>query len=208
MPIVTADGITTPDFSEPYDYVSQMATMATTIQSALEKRGNSYRGTATQREAFRTTAPEGTLWSDTNGDKALYIKRGASWARIWPETDTGWVSSNFLASQSGWRTHPDAPGVSRIRRVGDWVFISWVVQRTGNAVSVPSSGNISNLTAAILKPEWRPSTWQPVGTGETGPVTGWVISSSGHIRLNAVGGTANIGKNSGLSLRGWYRMNF
>ena len=85
MATTSPDNIWTPNSSEDYDYVIDAAATATSVQNALTKRANSYTGTTAQRDACTSTAPEGTLWSDTNGDKVLWIKQGASWQRVWPE---------------------------------------------------------------------------------------------------------------------------
>lgn len=96
----TKDGIWSPNVDDNFRPSSDLATMASTVQSALEKRANSYTGTTSQRTAFTTDAPEGTLWSDTNGEKILWIKQGTGWQRIWPIPDTGWVDlpASVLAS--------------------------------------------------------------------------------------------------------------
>ena len=85
MATTSPDNIWTPNSSEDYDYVIDAAATATSVQNALTKRANSYTGTTTQRDAFTSAAPEGSLWSDTNGDKILWIKQGASWQRVWPQ---------------------------------------------------------------------------------------------------------------------------
>lgn len=205
MAYVTSDGIASPDYNSPGDIVPGLATMADSIQSALEKRGNSYRGTIAQREAFRVEAPEGSLWADTNGPKVLWQKRGSNWVRIHPEWDSGWIT-DFVRAQAGWKTNTTAS--SRARRIGDWVNINWTFTRTGGAISVPASGDITNVTVGLLNIAWRPAFWQAVHSGESGRLAAFSLSPNGHIRLNAVGGTANIGTNSNFSIRGWYRRNF
>lgn len=84
MATTSPDNIWTPNSSEDYDYVIDAATTATSVQNALTKRANSYTGTTAQRTAFTSSAPEGTTWADTNGEKILWIKQGAVWLRVWP----------------------------------------------------------------------------------------------------------------------------
>ena len=84
MATTSPDNIWTPDSSEDYDYVIDAGATATSVQNALTRRANSYTGTTTERTAFTAAAPEGSLWSDTNGDKILWIKQGSSWSRIHP----------------------------------------------------------------------------------------------------------------------------
>ena len=91
MATTSPDNIWTPDSGDNYDYVIDSAATAASIQNALTSRANSYIGTTSQREAFTATAPEGTLWSDTNGEKILWIKQGASWQRVWSGPERGRV---------------------------------------------------------------------------------------------------------------------
>lgn len=80
----TNNGIWTPDQVDSYNLVGDLATMASTVDGALEERANAYRGTTAQRTAFTDTAPEGTIWVDTNGEKIVWVKQGNSWQQIWP----------------------------------------------------------------------------------------------------------------------------
>lgn len=205
MAIQTEDGITTPGVNDSYDYSSQLAFMAETIQLALEKRANTRIGTASERTVFRPLAKEGTIWVDTSGEKAVWVKQGNAWKKLWPEEDSGWVTS-FLRAQSGWKTYTGT--ANRVRRIGDWVSIAYRFTRNGAAISVPATGDIPNQTVAILNPEWRPKSWQTLDSGESGRVASFSVGSNGHLRLNAVGGTANIANGNGFSIRGWYRLNF
>lgn len=79
----TEDGIWTPDQIDDYNLVADLATMSSTVQGALEKRANTYTGTSVQRNNFTSSAPEGTIWVDTNGSKEVWVKQGNSWQRIW-----------------------------------------------------------------------------------------------------------------------------
>lgn len=88
MATTSPDNIWTPNSSEDYDYVIDAAATATSVQNALTRRANSYVGTTAERAAFTASAPEGTLWSDTNGDKILWIKKGASWQGVWSGANT------------------------------------------------------------------------------------------------------------------------
>lgn len=85
----TSDGIWTPDQSDPFDLASALATTAATVQSALDTRANAYRGTSAARTSFTSQAPEGTIWVDTTGNKAVWAKQGASWTQIYPVSKGG-----------------------------------------------------------------------------------------------------------------------
>jgi|SRR5690625_762784 len=78
----TEDGIWTPDQIDDYNLVADLATMSSTVQDALERRANAYRGTSTQRNNFTSSAPEGSIWVDTNGDKEVWVKQGNAWVSI------------------------------------------------------------------------------------------------------------------------------
>lgn len=80
----TSRGIVTPNQTDRYKLVTDLNTMATSIDEALKDAANTYRGTSTQRTQFTSQAPEGTIWVDTNGEKIVWVKQGASWRRIWP----------------------------------------------------------------------------------------------------------------------------
>lgn len=81
---VTSRGIVTPNQTDEYNLVTDLNTMATSIDEALQDAANTYRGTSTQRTQFTSQAPEGTIWVDTNGEKIVWVKQGVSWRRIWP----------------------------------------------------------------------------------------------------------------------------
>lgn len=189
---------------DPFDYPVQMAALAQTTQLALNLRANSYIGTSSQRQSALSQVVEGSHWTDTNGDKALYIKQVNQWVRVWPDIVYPRVT-NFLKAQSGWRSHPSASHY--LLRQGDWVYINWVFQRTGGTINSNTRGDIANQTAAILNEEYRPNTWQPLhGGNESGRLWGVTLGSNGHIRLNSVGGTANITKDQTGQVRGWYNL--
>ena len=100
----TGDGIWTPDQIDDYNLVADLATMSSTVQDALEKRANTYKGTSVQRNSFTSSAPEGTVWVDTNGEKSVWVKQGNSWKRIWPEAFTREIyngASVFSSFESG-----------------------------------------------------------------------------------------------------------
>jgi hypothetical protein len=84
MTTTSPDSLRTPDNTDAYNLVADLATLASDTQAALVKRANSYKGTATQRAAF-TSAPVGTLWQDTDGNKGLYRKDTSAWVTVFVE---------------------------------------------------------------------------------------------------------------------------
>jgi len=105
----TEDGIWTPDQIDDYNLVADLATMSSTVQDALERRANAYRGTSTQRNNFTSSAPEGTIWVDTNGDKEVWVKQGNTWQQIWPVVQ-GSVPGLPYATAAGVVTIPGGSG--------------------------------------------------------------------------------------------------
>lgn len=94
MATTSPDDLRTPDPTDSYNLVSDLQTLASDVQNALTRRANSYRGTSTQRIAFTSAAPEGSLWQDTNLQKTLWRKEGASWVRVISlAAGTGTISS-------------------------------------------------------------------------------------------------------------------
>lgn len=132
------DNIPSPDLSDQYALTQDMANMADATQNALIKRANSYIGTSSQRTAW-TTAPVGTLWSDTNGDRGVWKRGAASWEEV-------------SQADSGVRTLPLASGSGTIwyRKVGKWVDVWWA--GTG---SFPEGS--TNLSSSPLPAEFRPA---------------------------------------------------
>src|SRR5690625_1417044 len=96
MAIETEDGLSTPDLNDGFNYVPQMATLATTTQQALEKRANTRIGTSAQRNASIDLVQEGTLWVDTNGSRSIYTKQGNNW-----ELEIGRASCRERGEMSG-----------------------------------------------------------------------------------------------------------
>ena len=78
MATTTPDNIRTPNPTDPYNLVADLAILASDVQTALDRRANLYIGTSTQRTAF-TSAPEGTHWQDTNGTSREYVRRAGVW---------------------------------------------------------------------------------------------------------------------------------
>lgn len=78
MPTTSPDNIRTPNPTDPFNLVADMAITASDTQAALVKRANLYVGTSAQRTAF-TSAPEGTHWQDTNGTALEYVRKSGVW---------------------------------------------------------------------------------------------------------------------------------
>lgn len=195
MATTSPDNIWTPDSGDNYDYVIDSAATAASIQTTLTKRANSYIGTSEDRIAFTADAPVGSTWADTNGDYILWIKQGASWQRVWPVDDTGWVA---LTPEPGWAIAP-AGGYRALsaRRVGREVWIDGRASRGG----VIPAGFIATLPASIPPPphrtpllDHRPATSQ------------WEVSLGDHTggNLSRVYNTTSRGSDQNVLLSGHY----
>lgn len=196
----TSDGIVSPDDTDKYKLVPQLAALAETTQLALNKRANYYTGTTAQRTAFTSAAGEGVAWKDTNGTKSLYVKEGTAWSLVWPvpRYDSGTVDS-FLSSSTGWSVA--GSGTSWIRRVNNWIVGRVEFNRTGAAISVNARGDITNSIFCTLQTPWRPDSVHPLTAAESGRSWTGHINSAGAMSIAAVGGTENISNGEIFSTR-------
>ena len=195
MALTSPDNIWTPDSSENYDYVIDSGATATSVQNALTKRANSYTGTTTQRTAFTSSAPEGTLWSDTNGDKILWIKQGSAWVQVWPEE---WESAPINIIRGAARAEPTV--YRQGRRC--WIMGSFGRQGEGGNSDIPWQENVA-LSSAIPT-QFRPTQHTPV-TAATTPF-GATPNFVGNVRMQSTGIIEVRLQNSGISgdTGGWW----
>lgn len=81
MATTSPDNLYSPDSSDPYALTQDLGAMQDSVQTALVRRANAYVGTSAQRNAF-TTAPVGTIWSDTNGNREVWKWSGSEWGSL------------------------------------------------------------------------------------------------------------------------------
>ena len=113
MATTSPDNLRTPNPTDPYNLVADLAILASDTQAALGKRGNRYIGTKTQMDAF-TSAPEGTTWFNTT-DKGEYLRVSGVW---YPRVQRG-VRANTSATNDGFTSYtitfdtpfPETPSV-------------------------------------------------------------------------------------------------
>lgn len=79
------DGLPTPSGGENYTIMGAFGVLATAMQEALIRRANARSGTQSERLNSTASLPHGTLWTDTNAEKALWLLNGGQWKQIWPE---------------------------------------------------------------------------------------------------------------------------
>lgn len=79
MPTTNPSNIVYPDGASPYNYLTDLAALAQSVQNALNKQGNMFHGTDSERIAYTTKAKNGTLWSNSDGDMKTYQFRAGTW---------------------------------------------------------------------------------------------------------------------------------
>lgn len=79
MATTSPDNLWSPDLSSGFDPILNFANMQASVQEALEKRANLYRGTGAERIAFGSQAKVGTVWQDTDTSQQMYIWTGSQW---------------------------------------------------------------------------------------------------------------------------------
>jgi hypothetical protein len=126
-----------------------------------------------------------------------------------PLIDSGVQTSvvDIITAASGWSVTS-----ANLRRIGKIINIQFNVTRTGSAITVPASGNITNTVVGTVVEEWRP--WVPhsqIGlcSGRTGPMCVYSISGTtdgnGDVTLCAIeAATGTIATNDALSCGGTY----
>lgn len=171
----TEDGIWTPDQVDDYNLVSDLATTASTVQDALDKRANTYRGTSTQRNSFTSSAPEGTIWVDTNGSKEVWVKQGNSWKKIYPSgfSRRVFTGSSVLSVASG-GSLVEAFAIRDEFEGTDYASVS--VQFRVSGISRPSGTGSTEL--GTLSSQLRPAmTASAAGLLQPGALTIQILSS-------------------------------
>jgi hypothetical protein len=111
-------------------------------------------------------------------------------------SDSGWLTSGIITAASGWSIVSYS-----IRKLNGIVNGVLSVTRTGSAISVPATGNITNTVVATLASDWYASGVQSgmVLTNGTGPLIGGVVSSTGGITITAATSGATIATNDTFS---------
>lgn len=123
------------------------------------------------------------------------------------KTFTGTVKAN----DSGWVNASGAPGIysatgwvidsCQYRRVNGMLNGTISVQRSGTAITVPSTGNITNSTIATLPSGFYGTSYSTgiVVSAATGPLIGGYIDTSGNIIITAASAGSTIATNAFFS---------
>lgn len=145
MATTSPDNLRTPDPGDPYNLVPDLATLAGDVQSALLLRDNiTGSGTASQRTAFTSSAPDGFLWQDTDGIKMIWRKDGAVWVpAVWRWSGTNTQMTGF-AAPDGFEWYNTTDNVVYLRFNSAWIKTRNITQRTTNTFSGTTSTSWQN----------------------------------------------------------------
>lgn len=121
MATTSPDNLRTPDPGDSYNLVPDLATFAGDVQAALILRDNTVQsGTASQRTAFTSTAPDGFLWQDTDGIKMIWRKDGAVWVpAVWRWSGSNTQMTGF-APPDGFEWFNTTDNNDYVRLSGAW----------------------------------------------------------------------------------------
>lgn len=178
MATTSPDNLRTPNPGDAYNLTTDLATLASDVQGALNTRANVYRGSVGQRVAFTAAAQDGVLWQETSGDRELYAKNTPlnTWVKV-NTTSSADLTTDLLVAFRG--------------------TIS--AYRSGNVVYmyISASGTIPTgiTTIGTIRAGWRPpqqasgvaimpaGVFGAMGVGANGVIN--VINSTGASRTLA-----------------------
>lgn len=154
MAIITPNGITTPSGTDLVKIVVDLSAMATSIDSALNKRANHFIGSSSERISSLSSLPNGTFWSDTPGTGATWVKYSGLWQPIHP---VGTSRSLILGDWSG---SVGFPYINFRNTGGVGATFRW--QGTSSGASSSRHMELATLTNSGD----REASWRFYGTGQ------------------------------------------
>ena len=91
------------------------------MQDALDDRGNAFKGTVSERNAFESSAPEGSLWVDTDGIKMIW-RKGVSVFEpaVWRWSGTATQMNAFTLAPDGFAWFNTSNSREYVRLGGAW----------------------------------------------------------------------------------------
>ena len=105
MATTTPDGIYSPDAGQQYALTQDLLAMADSVQDALTKR-TAFSGPRADRLAAESTAPNGSIWVETDNLQSLYVKRAGQWAvPVPPRFQALWRRSDNQLAFNGSSTY-------------------------------------------------------------------------------------------------------
>lgn len=192
----TARGIWTPSDTDAVDFTTDLATMAGTIDSALDLYGNALRGTASQRAAFLSTAADGMLWQDTDSIKMIWRKDGAAWVpAAWRWRGTTAQMNSFGANAPDgfeWFSTTDnseyvrlgGAWYARLQKAHDVVVQIGAVANTTYSINITFGTPFPAAPTVLATPGANETLGAPVVTIGSITATGFRLSSSANVSKN------------------------
>ena len=145
-----------------------------------------------------------------NDSSSLVISGdGTITAKVTNADDTGWITTpvaSIAVGQTGWSVASGA-----VRRIGKQVWCRVVVDRTGAALTVSTTGSVTGAPPMFqMVADYRPGTGAPLQGGFTGTNTrdvGGRIDATGIFNLANVSGSVSISTNDQIVVAGSYLLN-
>jgi hypothetical protein len=196
MATTTPDNLPYPDLGFAPNPVADIQNLANATQTALNLRGNAYKGTAAARLAF--AAPTGTLWQDTDGGLGMYTRISGSWIlsgeKGYAGTSTERAAFTNAPEGSAW-SDTNGPRTQWVRVGTAWHYAPGELimedQYAGGNISSFNTG-YAKSTAALPSGQKFRLEWGAVpGFNATGSY-GW-IQASLRYRKDSVSVTYNTG---------------
>lgn len=204
MATTTPDNIWTPDAGDQYALTQDLGANADSVQAALIRRGNAYKGSTAQRTAF-SSAEDGVLWQDTDGIKMVWRRDGVNWVpAVWRWTGSLPQMNAFTAAPVGFHWYNTTDNKDYVKRASSWELVSPPSPITSGTVTVPTGtlpligGNvygttINNIAIPTSLGEGEVLSIQAVGIGngwgsvsQVNSVVGPLASPTVNIRFTQV----------------------
>jgi len=176
MALTPVHKIYSPDDPNPWKLVTDLATMANTMETALNnvaKGANLFVGTAAQRAAAQTSATVGQHWQDTDGERKRWIRGNTQWE----ELTSGDYRVGTSAQRAGvvsrygqiWQDSDDRKLKWKGRTDGTWTRFSGRISVSGGAPSLSGNGWAHRVSTATL----------PCALESTEIINTWMHKASG-----------------------------
>lgn len=183
MATTTPDNIWTPDAGDQYALTQDLGANADSVQAALIRRGNAYKGSTAQRTAF-SSAEDGVLWQDTDGIKMVWRRDGVNWVpAVWRWTGSLSQMNAFTAAPVGFHWYNTTDNMDYVRRGGAWVLVNPPAPITTGTVLAPTGtlpsigGGAYGTTLSNIAIPTTLEAGEVLSVSEVGIGNGWGIVS-------------------------------
>jgi len=147
-----------------------------------------------------TVYRDGTLANQRTWTRRFYSSVWSDWTS--PDGDSGLVTSGIATASTGWTVDSQ-----QARKFGPFIWLYLAITRTGAAISVGGTGNITNVNICTLGTAWRPmaaGNALSLTSASTGRAAMFALTSAGVVSIAAVGGTSDCASGEQWSLSGMY----